>query len=111
SGSEEKKEEKKEEKASEKIVAALTFNNGIMVSSLKELRDVLPNFDEDVLAEHVNDEKNDIAKWAREQFGDELGEKLAKAKTKDELIKSIDEFVKSKEGGEKESGKEKGGKK
>jgi hypothetical protein len=41
-GSEEKKEEKKED-PSAKIVVALTFDNGMMVSSFNELKDVLPN--------------------------------------------------------------------
>jgi len=81
------------ENVEERIVNPLTFDNGIMVSSLKELKEVLPNLDEDIFETHVNDEKNDIAKWVSENFSPEDG-KLAEVKTKEEMVKALDKVGK-----------------
>jgi hypothetical protein len=100
----EKKTEKKSEEVKEKIedkqVKALTFDNGIMVSTIKELVNVLPTLDDDIYNIHVNDKKNDIAAWF-EQFSKELSEKLKTAKDKQECTKFIEEFVKSQSADEK----------
>src|SRR3989344_3978969 len=48
----EKKEEKKEN-IDDKILQPLTFDNGIMVSSLKELKDYLPNMEREILARNL----------------------------------------------------------
>jgi len=94
------------ENIDEKIVNPLTFDNGIMISSLKELKEVLPNLDEEIFKTHVNDEKNDIAKWVGENFSPE-DSKLAEVKTKDEMIKALDKVGKGKPSVKKSSGSKK----
>lgn len=98
---EEKKEEKKEDPAA-KIVAPLTFDNGMMVSSLNELKDVLPNLDNSVFKEVVTEEKNDIAKWISEQIDAEFAKKIDPIKDKEEIIKALGEFGKKEEGDKKD---------
>ncbi len=86
----EEKEEEKEESIEDKMLKALTFDNGIMVSSLKELKDVLPNLDNEIFKIHVSDQKNDIAEWLK-QLSPDLSSKAKTKKTKQELI----EFLKT----------------
>jgi hypothetical protein len=88
---EEKKE--KEEKIEDKILTALTFDNGLMVSSLKELKSILPNMDNEIFNLHVNEKKNDIAKWV-EQISKEEAEKIALIKTKKEMIVALENIGK-----------------
>ena len=75
----------------QKQVTSLTFDNGAMVSSLGELKDMLPTLDEDIFKVHVNVQKNDIAKWA-EAVSPALSSKLKSATTKDAMIKALKEF-------------------
>ena len=88
------KEEKKEENINEKIVNPLTFDNGIMVSSLKELKSVLPNLDNEIFKLHVNKKKNEISDWIRKQISQELGEKLKEFTDKNSVLKEIENFGK-----------------
>ena len=88
-----------------------------MVSSLNELKDVLPNFDESIFKTHVNKNKNDLADWAGKNIDPKLGDKMKSARDKASIIKVIDEFIKGrgdgnkkKEQGEKEEGKDELGK-
>jgi len=97
-----KKEEKKEapkEKIEDKQIKPLIFDNvifdnGIMVGSLKELKNVLPGLDEEVLKTHVNENKNDIAKWIGENLSKELGESLKGIVEKQALISGLNNFGK-----------------
>jgi len=84
----------KKEDMRTKIVKPLTFDNGIMVSSLNELKDVLPNFDNSVFKIHVNEEKNDIADWIGREIDAELGKKVKEVKTKQEITVAIQNFGK-----------------
>jgi len=93
---EEKKEEVKVDPAS-KIVAPLTFNNGIMVSSFNELKDILPGLDDSVFAEHVTAEKNDIAKWIEEQIDKEFAKRIATITNKKEMTSVLATFGKKEE--------------
>ncbi len=99
-------EKKQEQKLEEKIVASLTFDNGAMISSLKELKEYLPSMDNSIFKVHVNDEKNDIQKWVAEQFGEELGSKLKGKKTKDEIQQIVEEICKGDSEEDKEEKKE-----
>jgi len=81
-----KKPEEKKENLDAKIVNPLTFDNGAMVSSLKELKDLLPNLPDDIFATHVNAQKNDIGKWIADNFGDNS---INAIKTKPEMIKAL----------------------
>jgi len=71
-----------------KIVEPLTFDNGAMISTFKELKDLLPSLDDDVFVSHVNDTKHDIAKWV-EQLDSTLAKKLLGIKDKATLVKEI----------------------
>jgi hypothetical protein len=73
----------------EKIVASLTFDNGVMISSVKELIDYLPTMGDDIYALHVNEEKNDILKWVKEQFGDAEAKKIEGKTAKGDLAEAI----------------------
>ena len=83
-----------EDKAT-KLVKPLTFDNGLMVSSLNELKDILPSLDNSVFNTHVNDSRNDIADWVGKEVDHGFGEKLKGAANKAEVIKMIDGFMKS----------------
>lgn len=90
---EEKKEEKKILKY-EKTVEfnkALNFSNGITVTSLQELLDVMPNIIGQTFKHHVSQNKNDIADWISKEFDAELAEKIRQAKTSDEYVKILEQ--------------------
>jgi hypothetical protein len=89
-------EKKAAEKLEDKQVAPLTFDNGVMIGSVKELKDYLPTMDAGIFSVHVNDSKNDIVKWITENFGALEGNKC-KVKTKEELIKALETFDKKEE--------------
>ncbi len=92
-----KTEEAKQEKAIDKgaiIVKPITFDNGLMVSSLNELKDVMPTFDDSVFKIHVNDNKNDIADWIGKEIDADLGKKVKDVKTKQEIMAIIQNFGK-----------------
>jgi len=86
-----KKEEVKE-KIETKELNPLTFDNGIMVSSLKELQGVLPTMDDEIYKLAVNENKNAIADWIK-QLSPEFAENI-KTSNRQELIKKIDAFIK-----------------
>jgi len=94
---EESKTEKKEEDIFKKNVAPFTFNNGMMVSSLQELKEVFELMDEDLFKTHVNEKKNDIADWVKNSGFTDLAEDLSRAKTKDEMYKILGEAQKNKD--------------
>ena len=89
--SEEKKKEEAKAKLEDKQVTPLTFDNGIMIGSVKELKDYLPTMDESIFKVHVNETKNDIAKWVEGNFGPEEGAKV-NVKTKAEMIEALNKF-------------------
>jgi len=104
---EEKKEEVKKENPFEKVVKAFTFDNGMMISSLKELKEVFEVMDDELFKFHVNEGKNDIADWVKSVGFKELGDKLAKIKDKDEMFKVLVEAQKEMSGeGKKKEGEE-----
>ncbi len=96
---EEQKKQKKEEKKAEvenigtKILKPLTFDNGIMISTLKELKETLPGLDQEIFILHVNSNKNDISKWA-EQVSSDLSKKIAAESDKSKIALLIDQFLK-----------------
>ena len=77
-----------------KIVKPLTFDNGIMVSSLKEFKETLPTLDESVMKAAITDNKNQIADWVESQIDPLLGKSLKSTKTKAEIQKILDNFGK-----------------
>lgn len=85
-----KKEETKEEvKVEEKIVPSITFDNGAMISSLKEMVDYLPSMDDADFKNAVNEEKNLIKDWISEQFGKEAVSKIEGKISKDEMVEGL----------------------
>jgi hypothetical protein len=89
-----KKEEEKKVDINTKIVKSMIFDNGLMVSSLKEMRETLPSIDEEVFKIHVNEDKNEIANWVEKNINPEIGKKLKNARTKEEIVKILNELNK-----------------
>jgi hypothetical protein len=77
-----------------KEVSPLTFDNGIMVSSLKELKSVIPAMDPAIFKGHVNEKKNDISEWIGKTISKEFGDKLKGVLDKKSLLKEIENFLK-----------------
>jgi hypothetical protein len=82
------KEEKKED-IDTKEVTPLIFDNGIMVSSLKELKSILPGLDEEIFGLQVNDKKNDIAEWLKQIIPPAEAESLKNILDKNLLLAEI----------------------
>lgn len=76
----------------EKIVAPLTLDNGMMISSLKELKTAIPNIDDEVWKIHVNEQKNEIANWFSENYSKVYGARLNSIKEKEEFLKQLSLF-------------------
>ena len=81
---------KKEESLDDRQIEALTFDNGAMMSTLGELKDLLPTLDDEIFALHVNDQKNDIATWL-EKLSPELAAKVKPIKEKAALVEALKE--------------------
>ena len=88
---EEKVTYNKEENMEEKQLEPITFDNGMMVSTLAELKDVLPNMDDDIFKIHVNETKNEIAAWFK-QLSPEFATKLNPIMEKTKMIEEINNF-------------------
>ncbi|MGY4884732.1 MAG: ATP-binding protein [Nanobdellota archaeon] len=97
---EEMKKKKVEDKKIEaeniatKILKPLTFDNGIMISTLKELRETLPSLDMEIFKIHVNAKRNDISKWL-EQVSQDLSKKVAAETNKSKIVLLLEEFLKT----------------
>jgi hypothetical protein len=95
----EQKKKKVEEKKVEvenigtKILKPITFDNGIMISTLKELKETLPALDMEIFKIHVNANRNDIAKWA-EQVSPDLSKKISAETSKSKIVLILEEFLK-----------------
>jgi hypothetical protein len=74
-----------------RIVNPLTLDNGMMISSLKELKTVLPTLDEEVFKIHVNQQKNEISSWF-EQISKTFAPRLKSIIDKEEMIKEIESY-------------------
>ena len=90
-----KVEEKKEESENIgiRILKPLTFDNGIMISTIKELKETLPGLDEEIFKIHVNAKRNDISKWL-EQVTSDLSKKIEKETDKSKIVLALDQFLK-----------------
>ena len=91
-----KKTEVKKEEAENigvKILKPLTFDNGIMVSTIKELTEVLPGLDMEIFKIHVNAKRNDISKWA-EQVSPDLSKKISTETDKSKIVSLLNQFLK-----------------
>ena len=84
----------------------MTFDNGVMVSSLKELRGVLEIMDDGIFKVHVNKNKNDIADWIGKNFSKEKGEKLKSVIDRKILMEEIENMGKTKKQEVEKEGKD-----
>jgi tetratricopeptide (TPR) repeat protein len=74
----------------------LNFSNGVSIASLQELSDVMPNITGPTFRHHVNKDRNDIADWVKNKFGDAaLSDKLLTCKTTEEFVKALEEDKKA----------------
>jgi len=69
---------------------AFWVNNGPVIRSMTELAAAAKKLTEGQFLHHVNNDKNDFAKWVSEVIGDSvLARKLRQVKTKDGLVKEV----------------------
>jgi hypothetical protein len=76
-----------------KILKPLIFDNGIMISTLKELKETLPGLEGGIFRIHVNSKRNDISKWA-EQVSQDLSKKIAAETDKSKIVLILEQFLK-----------------
>ena len=88
-----------------KIVRAITFDNGAMISSLNELKDVLPTLENNIFNSKVK-KKNEISEWVAAEIDPEFGKSLQEIKDKKLMLQEIEKFCKSKDEPKKEEKKE-----
>lgn len=68
--------------------------NSSAIRNLYELSDALKLMDEELFKKHVDEKKNDFAKWVNDAFKNEhLAEKLNNAKTKKEMVDILEVFL------------------
>ena len=99
--------EDKVEKVSllDKIVPSVTFDNGAMISSLKEMIDYLPSMDDSDFKKVFVKGKNKIMDWVSSQFGEENAKILEGKETKEDIIKVLEKIGKGEEGKEEKESK------
>ena len=69
-------------------------NNGPIIKNIQELPQVLRSLDDVKYKHHVNENKNDFAKWVNDVLGDiVLAKELSNAKTKSAMLKKVSERV------------------
>ncbi len=95
------------EKEAEKILktekhaapdAALTLNSGAIISSLGEMRDALDSMDESIFAQHVSEDKNELADWTKDSLGMlDVAEKLRTLTTRVSIVEFITKMEEKKE--------------
>ena len=93
-------EEKDSLYLSEKISPKHYFylKDGQIIKSLREIPVVLRNVDEYIFEKHVSENKNDFADWIEHVFGlNELANRISDIKTKQELIRKIQNHLKERE--------------
>lgn len=68
--------------------------NGTVIRNIYELSDALRVMSDELFSKHVNENKNDIAKWVNDVLKNEhLSQKLNKAKTRKEMIEILEAFL------------------
>jgi hypothetical protein len=74
---------------------AFWVNNGPIIHDLKELEQSLLSMADATFAYHVNQHKNDFAKWVSEALNNsEVGKKLQRSKTKTAFLKVLQQTLK-----------------
>lgn len=68
--------------------------DGKVLKNLADLKEELKVMSPEVFSHHVNDQRNDFSNWVNDVFGHErLANKIANAKTRDDLINLLDKNV------------------
>ena len=84
---------KKSEKSPENP-GPLKTKDGLEIKTLEDLRDALKIMSPDEFKHHVNSKKNDFSDWAKSQGRNAIASKLAKATSKEEMIKVLNNALK-----------------
>jgi len=72
------------------------MKNGRIVRDIKGLLLALRDIDEATFSFHVNNEKNDFSRWVRDVFkNDYLANKLESAKSREQFISLLEDFLRS----------------
>ncbi|MFH1637525.1 MAG: hypothetical protein ABIB71_03815 [Candidatus Woesearchaeota archaeon] len=69
-------------------------HDGRVIRAIEDMEEIFKTMDDNVFAQHVNDWKNDFAKWVREVVGDEvLADELIKTKDRKSSISIVKKRV------------------
>lgn len=69
--------------------------DGSVLSSLNDLRNAVKYWSDDVFYYHVTDSRNDLGNWVKDVFKiKKLANKLYEAKSINEVLKALDDYVK-----------------
>lgn len=72
-------------------------HQGPVLKDLRGLNDALRGMSDDIFKYHVNNEKNDFAKWTEDILHQkELAAQMRRLKTKSGIQKAVDAFLKGK---------------
>ncbi|MBD3203937.1 DUF87 domain-containing protein [Candidatus Woesearchaeota archaeon] len=72
------------------------LSDGRIIKNISELKDILRILDDNIFYSHVSGDKNDFANWIRAIYkSDSLGDKLAGAKSKQDMIEIIKHVLKN----------------
>lgn len=68
------------------------LNNGDVISSIKQLYEILYAMEDTLFGYHVTKEKNDFATWIKNVFDNNLGKKLSHVKTKNDFMIILEKY-------------------
>jgi hypothetical protein len=91
------REQEEEQKLTKKNIKPEDYfwlANGVVIKDLYELSDALKVMDDKVFRQHVKEGKNDFSNWIRKVMNNKyLADKLAKVKSKQEMINLLEVFL------------------
>ena len=80
---------------SNNVINSFYLVNGKKIDAVKELAFELERLTDEQLSHHMNPFKNDFAVWVRNSLSErQLADRLEQCKTREELIKVINDFSK-----------------
>ncbi|MEM2138590.1 MAG: hypothetical protein QXM96_00335 [Candidatus Woesearchaeota archaeon] len=74
------------------------LKDGRIIKTIEELPDILENISDEIFYSHVDNNKNDFSKWVYDSFNNvELSKLIGSIKNKEEIIRTIRAYLKTKE--------------
>lgn len=70
------------------------LSNGVVIRSIQELCDAIKTMNDELFSKHVNENRNDFSDWIKNRLKmDELGGKIDKAKTREDMIVVFEAYI------------------